>query len=112
MWFHIAKRRPRPLHNDRCVAGCDAEPVPDGASPWRKSVELLSHLVSGQTMDSVLFLLEVIGIIVVVAWSVMNDRVPSNGRTRGLLAMREEAPIELATSESKASPKERHIQEP
>src|SRR5882724_4466098 len=43
---HIAKRRSRLLHNDRRVAGCTAEPVPDGASPWPKSVELLSHLVS------------------------------------------------------------------
>jgi len=63
-------------------------------------------------MDSVLFLLAVIGIVVVVAWSVMNDRIPSNGKTRGLLAMREEAPIESTTSKSKAPPKYRHLQEP
>ena len=63
-------------------------------------------------MESVLFLLAVVGIVVVVAWSVMNDRVPSNGKTHGLLAMREEAPIEPATSESRTPPKDRHIQEP
>jgi len=63
-------------------------------------------------MDSVLFLLAVIGIVVVVAWSVMNDRIPSNGKTRGLLAMREEAPVESTTSKSKVPPKDRHLQEP
>ena len=43
-------------------------------------------------MDSLLFLLAIIGIVVVVAWSVINDRVPFDGRTRGLLAMRDDAP--------------------
>ena len=50
-------------------------------------------------MDSVLFLLAIIGIIVVVAWSVMNDRVPFDGRTRGLLAMRDEVPAEPPVSQ-------------
>ena len=61
-------------------------------------------------MDSILFLLAVIGIVVVVAWSVMNDNVPSNGKTRGLLAMRE-TPIEPGASEPEASQKSRDIQE-
>jgi hypothetical protein len=51
-------------------------------------------------MDSLLFLLAVIGIIVVVAWSVMNDRVPFDGRTRGPLAMRDDAPAEPSVSQS------------
>ena len=42
-------------------------------------------------MDSILFLLAVVGIVVVVAWSVANDGVPLRGRTRGLLAMRDES---------------------
>ncbi len=63
-------------------------------------------------MDSVLFLLAVVGIVVVVAWSVMNDRVPLNGRTRGLLAMRDEAPAEPAASESKAPARNRGIDRP
>ena len=60
-------------------------------------------------MDSVLFLLAIIGIVVVVAWSVMNDRVASDGRTRGLLAMRDDTPIEPTASESKAPAKDRRI---
>jgi hypothetical protein len=63
-------------------------------------------------MDSVLFLLAVVGIVVVVAWSVVNDRVPPNGKTRGLLAMREEIAIETATSESKNHRNDRRIEEP
>jgi len=51
-------------------------------------------------MDSILFLVAVIGIVVVVAWSVMNDRVPFDGRTRGLLAMRDDAPAEPPVSQS------------
>lgn len=63
-------------------------------------------------MDSVLFLLAVVGIVVVVAWSVMNDRVPLNGRTHGLLAMRDETPTGSAASESKAPAKDQRIDGP
>jgi hypothetical protein len=41
-------------------------------------------------MDSVFFLLSVVGIVIVVVWSVVNDRLPRHGRTRGLLAMRDD----------------------
>ena len=58
-------------------------------------------------MDSVLFLFAVIGIVVVVAWSVMNDRVPFDGRTRGLLAMRDDAPPEPPVSQSESRDKDR-----
>jgi len=50
-------------------------------------------------MDSIFFLLALIGIVVVVVWSVRNDRIPMNGRTRGLLAMRDaEEPENLTGS--------------
>jgi len=58
-------------------------------------------------MDGVLFLLAVIGIVVVVAWSVMNDRVPFDGRTRGLLAMRDDATAEPRVSQPEDHKKDR-----
>ena len=60
-------------------------------------------------MDSVLFLLAVIGIVVVITWSVMNDRVPLNGRTHGLLAMRDETPAEPAIEESRTPASDQRI---
>ncbi|WP_158047042.1 hypothetical protein [Skermanella pratensis] len=38
-------------------------------------------------MDSLLFLFSLIGVVVIVGWAVMNDRVPDGGKTTGLLAM-------------------------
>lgn len=38
-------------------------------------------------MDGALFLVSVIGLFVIVAWSLANDRVPPGGRTTGILAM-------------------------
>lgn len=38
-------------------------------------------------MDSLLFLLSLIGVVVIVGWAVMNDKVPDGGKTTGLLAM-------------------------
>ncbi len=38
-------------------------------------------------MDSILFLLSLIGLIVIVGWAVINDKVPDGGKTKGLLAM-------------------------
>src|SRR5262249_7588325 len=77
---------------------CGREPsLPSDASPppWpRPSRAWFDIGQKAHEMDSVLFLLAVIGIVVVVTWSVMNDRVPFDGRTRGLLAMREAAPAE------------------
>ena len=38
-------------------------------------------------MDSLLFLFSLIGLIVIIAWAVINDKVPDGGKTTGLLAM-------------------------
>jgi hypothetical protein len=38
-------------------------------------------------MDSLLFLFSLIGLIVIIAWAVTNDKVPDGGKTTGLLAM-------------------------
>ena len=38
-------------------------------------------------MDSILFLLSLIALVVIVGWAVVNDKVPDGGRTKGLLAM-------------------------
>ncbi|EWY41478.1 hypothetical protein N825_27265 [Skermanella stibiiresistens SB22] len=38
-------------------------------------------------MDSLLFLLSLIGVMVVIGWAVVNDKVPDGGKTKGLLAM-------------------------
>ena len=53
-------------------------------------------------MDGIFFFCALVGIVVVVIWSVRNDRVPMNGRTRGLLAMRDaEEPMGRVDSPSK-----------
>jgi hypothetical protein len=39
-------------------------------------------------MDSLLFLFSLIGLVVIIAWAVINDKVPDGGKTTGLLAMR------------------------
>ena len=61
-------------------------------------------------MDSVLYLFALIGIVIVVLWSVRNDRVPMNGRTRGLLAMREpeQAGTEGDNDPAEKRPESRH----
>ena len=38
-------------------------------------------------MDSLLFLFSLIGLVVIIAWAVTNDKVPDGGKTTGLLAM-------------------------
>ena len=38
-------------------------------------------------MDSLLFLFSLIGLVVIIAWAVTNDKVPDGGKTSGLLAM-------------------------
>jgi hypothetical protein len=43
-------------------------------------------------MSGILFLIALIGILVVVMWEIINDRVDLTGETRGLLRMRKERP--------------------
>ena len=38
-------------------------------------------------MDSFLFLLSLIALVVIVGWAIVNDKVPDGGKTKGLLAM-------------------------
>src|SRR5262249_59124431 len=89
---------------------CGREPsLPSDASPppWpRPSRAWFDIGQKAHEMDSVLFLLAVIGIVVVVTWSVMNDRVPFHGRTPGLLAMRDDATAEPRVSQPEGPKKD------
>lgn len=38
-------------------------------------------------MESLLFLLMLIGVAVIIHWSIINDKVPLYGKTKGLLSM-------------------------
>ena len=54
-------------------------------------------------LSGLFFLIFLVGVIIVVAWSMKMDRIPPGARTSGLLAMREpERPDEEPASKESA----------